>query len=460
MKHILLATIALLLCIPAAQAVPLGENLYISLPPETIQCVDIWLPDAAGLFTPGLRPYELLTDSNWGDLTEQTVNTDENNTVKVPLCFSSYGRSEGQCSNTYTLSISTPGLSKYFGGGVCISKFPDVEYAKPKPGEGPQEVLNNNADIFAMAFRNPSVTIKSGETAAFQLLIESYASVTLDLVSEGLSPAKKTVSLSPSNPKTSLEFTASKEGDVSVTATIRNCKGSSCSHSASGKATPPGASFTGFSASIFPLTLNIKNLDPVNYELTINNFGDKADFEVQLFTPEGMENNFKKQSFSVEGKKTIEFQVTPKNTSTMYEFFALVTSGDDSKEASATLSTNELLTDALRRAEAAKSSNPNAAEEIDAELDSWYKKYKQTAYGEELGEYAELQRSIDKLAVPENVPKQNNTTPPPLPQPQPEPEQDYTLILVAVIAAAIILVAVFYFKKPRKKEIDVPELER
>jgi len=460
-----LALLALLLpALPMAQALQLGENLYISLPPETVQCIDILLPDSAGVFVPGLVDYELYSDTNWGDLTEQVVTTDENNTVKIPLCFSSFGRKEGDCSNTYSLSVSAPslGAAKTFGGGACVSKFPDVDYAAPEEGESPMDVLNNNADIFAIAFKAPVQYAEPGEEKTFTLLLESYADITLDLSAKGLTPKLSEVSLSPENSKTSIDFKSAGAEEVSITAKIRNCEGSFCTKQAKGEVKPSGESPAGFSVNLFPVDLNVKNLDPVKYELIITNFGEEREFEIEFIYSEGMLTSFQDQALSFEGEKTIEFEITPKEESTLYQFTMFITSSGDTKYASATLTTNELLTDTMREAEHIKQENPEASEFVEAQLDSWYETYKSKEYGKELGDYTELKNNLESVKP---APEENQTHEPAEPIPEPEEENSAFLYILYTAAASVIVIAVlaifFLRKKSRgKKEVEVAELEQ
>ncbi len=457
-----LTLLAFIVLLPQASALQAGESLYISLPPEQVQCVQFQLPDDSGVFTSGLFDYELRSTAEWGDLTEQTVTTDENNTVRVPMCFSSFGRSEGECSRTYSVSIASPDLdvSRSFGGGVCVSSIPDIDFvpASQDPPENPMDALNDNADIFSIGFLQEVVYTDSGE-ATLALLAESYASVTLDIFAEGLDPENMAVELSPKNPKQSIEFTKQGTGSVVVKARIRGCSGSHCYGEASAEVREKaGTELVGFSLSLLPRSLNVKRLDPVKYELVITNYGQEAEFKVELALPEGMESPFSSQSLSIDGSESIRFEVTPQKESAQYQLLAKVTSLGNSKQATAYLSTNELLTDALREAEEVKRQNPDASGEVDEQLDSWYESYKSKAYGEELEEYEGFKSALESMKPPTDQENQTRQTPAPS-QPLPEEEPaDYTvLIITALVLAAVAVWAVVIRKRSGRKEASVPK---
>ena len=86
-------------------------------------------------------------------------------------------------------------------------------------------------------------------------------------------------------------------------------------------------------------------------------------------------------------EKTIKFNVTPQSVSSLFNITAVVTSGDVIKKDTAYLSTNEMLTDMLRRVE---------RNESDAnKLNEWYSLYINSNYGDEVDEYAELNEEIN-----------------------------------------------------------------
>lgn len=460
MKRLSFTVILLFAIAPAVSAIPLGENMFIALPEESVTCIDIFLPDSMGLYSPGLRDF--LIESNaapWGDITEQIVTTDENNTVKVPLCFSSFGRTDGDCSDTYTLSLQVPatGTSKDFQGGVCVSQFPDVDTGVPLDGN-PQELLNKHIDLFDLSFSNPVQIIGDGETAEFTLLVQSHADIVLDLHATGLIPTTQTISLGHDDPTESLAFQGTQERPVSVTATIRDCP-ISCTKITSGEIKIGEDDRTGYAISLFPENLNVKVLEPVTYQLVINNFEEEKEFHVDLVLPLGVQSGFQSQTVSVSGEHLLSFEVVPESPSSLYFITMIVSAGEQSKTTSASLSTNELLTDALREGDVVKQSNPEAADQVDDAIDSWYQSYKDAPYGSELEEYAALQEELNGL---QGEPPTQEPTPQPLPPPpvQQPVAPDYTLfIIIGVIAAVIVLLAVVALKRSGKKTVEVAELE-
>lgn len=451
-----LAILPLLLSIPYASAIPLaGENIYISLPPESSQCIDIRIPDDLGAIPSGLHTYNIQSNAQWGDITEQEITTDENNSVRVPLCFLSFGKKIGECSPSYSLSIVEKSLNiaKSFEGAVCISEFADVDYPAAK-GDNPKEVINTNADMFDIAFKNPVSYVLPEEQGTFTVLLESYAKVTLELSSQTLLPERKTIVLSKENPNAAVEFTAQNEGEVSITAAIQGCQGNFCSKKATGEVkTLQTLNLTGFSVEIFPRSLDVKNLDPIKYQLIITNYEKEDAFTVDLILPEGLKTNFQKQVLSISQEKTIEFEVIPTNASTLYLMTAIVAAGKNAKTVSSVLSTNELLTDASRAAGEKKEENPERSEEIDKSLESWYESYKTKEYGEDVvNDYEKFQESLKEIQEP--VPDR-----PSVESPIETPQDNNIIFIIAIVGVVVAILVVVMIKKPKSQKDQINDIE-
>lgn len=463
MKKLLLITV-LFAFIPSVHALQLANGLYFSMPENSVRCITILLPDNLGVFLRGEREYKISSTATWGDITQQVVRTDENNTVLVPLCISSVGRSDGSCAPPYTITVSLPetGASQSYAGGVCVNRLPDVEIVPPSQGQppNPQTILNSNADIFDISFQNPSVYIGQGETAHLALAVESYANVILDLTTADAVPSSTSVMLSPSNPRTSVNYTRPAPGHITVTGRIHGCSGTFCTKQATADVFQGQQLDTsGFAVTIFPLSLNVRDLSPVRYQITVTNYGEQGDFDIGLSLPEGIQSGFQRQTVSLqpEEARTFEFDAVPLNSTALYEIKAIVSARGTSRQASAYLSTNELLTDAVRLGDAVIASNPSATGQVNTQLDSWYSTYRSSSYGNELDDYGRLQNSLNNLS---HSPPPDNRTP--LPPPPPPPQRQDNTLLISVIAIVIVIavITVFFLRKRKPKEIEVEEIER
>ena len=171
--------LAFLMLAGGSHALRLTDGLYFTVAPNSTGEVYFILPDDVGAGL-GKADYFITTTTSWPvDLTEQTVATEENNTAIIPIKFYSSGKKEGDCSN-YTVSISAPSLklSKTWKGGVCLSKYMDVDISKAGDAKS---VLNGNVDLFSAGFQTYTKSAMPGETVQVEVLVQSQAILTIDL---------------------------------------------------------------------------------------------------------------------------------------------------------------------------------------------------------------------------------------------------------------------------------------
>ncbi len=479
MELAFLAFLAVLALANSAQALQLSDNIFFTVPADSIECINVYLPDDSGYRGSGNVEYTLTCEPgpsrSWGDLTEQIVWTDENNTVLIPICFSTFGRQEGNCSDTFTIGISAPdvGMDKIFQGGVCVSQYRGVDTNPPQPGQDPGDVISDNVDIFAMGFRNPSQYASPGQRVVYKLALESYADVTMDLSVQttelSVSPAQDTVSLSSSEPLKQINYTVQAPGqpgsyNFNVTGTIRGCSSGFCSRQARGELVVSDAipRQTGFSVSIFPESINVKELEPVSYHFTIYNRESERTFKVEMDVPEGIQTSFQPQNVTVgaDVDRTITFTVTPSNVSSFYEIRLSAISENMTKQATAYLSTNEMLTDATRAAGWITDSTTNQSliNDVDSALDDWYNnQYRDSGYGENLEGYGSLQDTLNnaRAQIGEGAAVDNQTQDQTDQQDQVVEEgldllgKDlWILVVVIVIVVAALLVIAYKRTKP------------
>ncbi len=470
---------ALMLAFPAAG---LQEGMYMSIPNETIKCFDITLPDDAGAILKGEAEYRLQMDpapyDTWSDLSDQIVRTDENNTVVIPVCFRSYGREIGTCAKPFTLSISsdrTP--TRTVSGGVCVSTYQDMDTGPAlEEGEATSSGINDNNDVLSMAFKKPIKYALPGGQATFTLQVQSHASLTVELTADSnatVSPVRSSLATSSAAPKRTLALTVTapeEEGEygIDVTGRIRKCTGSHCTKHASAtlavQDTIPEEG--GFTVSIFPSNYNVKDLEEVPFELAITNNGPTDSFSITADFPEGIETDFEPSTVTVNGGEEglMLYLVTPRKVSALYELEFTVERGGIKKPVTAYLSTNELLTDAMREADEVKALGDGAiGQEVDESLEGFFERYQSREYGDELETYGDLKASLDSAREKAAQEPANGGIQPTQPGPgtQPPGGMDLTLIIIIVVVAGGAIAAFLLLRKRGgKEEADIPELER
>ncbi len=176
----------------SVQALPTSGNLYISIPNSTVKCANIVLPDDGGYFGLGSVDYVLTMTPDprdtWSDLSYQRVTTDENNTVIIPVCFSSVGRQLGNCSEPFTIHISAPavGVDRVWHGGVCASRYPDFDTSDRGSVRPPSDSMAglDDVDIFTLGFQERKKYATPGQVIEFVLYKFDLEERTLEEVME------------------------------------------------------------------------------------------------------------------------------------------------------------------------------------------------------------------------------------------------------------------------------------
>lgn len=415
-----------------SKALPTSGSLYISIPNASVKCANLILPDDGGYFGPGAVDYIITMvppdpEKNWGGITEQIVTTDYNNTVVVPLCFSSINHPIGNCSRPFVIRLSAPSISldRTWDAGMCSSKYADFDTGAPAIGTKsgsitPADPLTglDNADIFSIGFSVAKKYIKPGETAEFTLWLQSQAELELNLTVKGeggikVNPARASLTTSADDSLHDINFTAGpmteeKTYSFTVTARARNCgSGSMCARQARaelvvGQQEPK---IDGFLVSIFPENINVKDMGDVIYRIVVNNFGDNDDeFSFGASLPDGVQSTFAPTTLTVPADeyRTMTFTVTPTEQSQSYELdFTVTSSSGVTKPVTSYLSTNEQLTDARRSLEAIEQlgDSQTYGQAVD-DVGKWYRSYQGSDYGEDLESYSSLQSDLQDARQP------------------------------------------------------------
>ena len=445
--------LAFFLLVPTAQAIRVTDNLAFTIPPNSTECIDIYLPDDAGIGAAEKTEFILGSNASWGDVSEQIVRTDENNTGLIPVCFRSYGIPEGNCS-AYKINISTPSkdVFKEYKGSSCVSSLPDIDTPASLPGS-----VGQSFDLFSVGFASPVKYAKPGEAVTFTAYAESQAALQIQLtLSGGLAfdstskgvqtPGLQEANFTATAPQEEGRYQLKLEGQAS-------CTQAGCLRQATTELVVSESDQEGFSVSLFPYNLDVKSLDPVRYKATITNHGSSQRlFETSAEFAEGLQSAFPGTTILVDagGTGDVEFTATPTKASSLYEIMFTASSNGLEKKASAYMTTNEMLTDALR--EQRQATDKEAAQEA---VDSWYDVYKTSAYGEDLEKYEEMKAKIE-AAKQGAEQEQRGPVPPQPPAQQPVQAQDNTLLYIGVAVAAIGIIAgvLLMRRKPKAEGIE------
>ncbi len=407
--------LALLLAIPftaqAASQIAPRDGLWLSLPPDTVKCVVLRLPQDAGLPASGHYMFSVSCEpgpsQSWADLSEQIVReVHENNTVLIPVCFDTAGahKTMGNCSEPYTITLEEQfsGTMKHWSGGICVSEFADADIAEPVEGVNPEEQLNSNLDVFSAWFVNDRVSVLPGETADFNLsaqanaVLELSASIVGQLAAE---PSRATLKTGPSSPLTHAGFSVQAplhEGEYPITArvSVEGCEGTHCSKDVRGTLVVGEDSQpdTGFTVRLRPESIDVKEPEPVIITMTVSNDQDSAaELTTSLsFDPDDARSGFSGETVEIGpyDTHTRVFTVTPGESSRLYELTAVAESGGLKYSATSFITIDEMLTDALRQAEGVED------DQAMQELDSFLSSHEEAEHGSDLQDYGSLRDTL------------------------------------------------------------------
>lgn len=382
MKRIL-PVLAILLLIPvsvqAASQISPRDGLWLSLPPDSVKCIAVRLPQDAGLpvtqsyifnveVTPGPR-------ETWSDLSEQLVReVSENNTVLIPVCFDTAGSKPlGNCSAPYTITVSESytGSVRSWRGGTCVSGRADADIVRssdPSTGDDVLDILNDNADIFAAWLDEAEVYAFPGEAAVVNLTVQSGSVqgpfTVITQSSAQVTPASARLSTSPESPIQSQAFELQAPQDLgehafSARVTPEGCSGQSwCTKileatlivSEDG---PPEK--TGFEVVLRPDNIDARDRDPIPMSFTVKNHdSEEKTFTITLVSDPGdVSLGYPGDPVEVRpySTKTKSFFATPGSSSSLYEITVRAEHGGITQSATSFISVDELRTDAERQAQ-------------------------------------------------------------------------------------------------------------
>jgi hypothetical protein len=471
-KPLLLVLAILLLVIQPASAsmeITVRDDMAISIPSNDFMYIDVVIPDDLGTQFTGEAEYvvESSAPPEWDDLTTQMVRTNAFNTVIIPIQFRTFGKKDGMCSGRFEIRLSSLQLnsSRSWSGEVCVSNYTDVNTASGKTG---MAAVNDNVNLFDAGFSPPKKIVRPGSVADFVLDIESYAVLDFDITTvSGLTVSLQDTQANtgPVKPKVSINVNVtapSDPGDYDFTVNVKaGCGQGFCTRQVKGSLTVlsagSDAADTSYVLSVFPTGISVKDLKPVQFELTVYNPGKAKTLSLSMDLPENVTSDFSPTQVTLNSgeQKKISFTVTPQEAigfgviklSAVYE--------GKTKFVTAQLSTNEMLSDTMRQADSILSqADSSTARDVNSAMSEWMNKYSDAPYGEELSDYNTIKDRLNAAAAIVQ-PEDNDTLIIPS---EPEARGFNPLIILVVIGIAGAAIAGFIFYKRRSSD-DIGNME-
>ncbi len=424
----------LVLSAPPARA--LADSQNIAMPPNSIHCINAYLPDDWGEIA-GKTVFEITSDCGWCDLSRARVTTDQDNPVVFPICILSPGR--GNESLSFGIGLEAQGKRLEFHYGVCIAGLEDLD-----SGSGsPCSVVNSMQDIFDFGIEPERLYAVPGSQASYTLFLQSQAGLSLELTSSY--GGRKAIELNPNEPyMIDFEVRApAQEGEyqVEILAKIPNCNFPSCSKSVSARLISGDAkpSSGNFSITLFPESYNIEQIEPVSYTLRIRNFNEEKAYNARLLLPEGLETDFAPGTMTISGVRDLGFNITPKDRK-YYEITAEVETAHAKKQAKAYLTVGEMEKDLERMKQ-------DLSGDAQRRVDQWIENYGDAGYQDKMDSFGSLLNQV-------NQSPQWNLTPT-----GGETPQGLDPLLIAVPVIVIVAILLLYFYRGRRAEEEEYGLE-
>jgi len=399
------------------------DNMRISIPPDDFIEVLVEIPDDLGVEEEFEFEYiiESSASSDWDSLTIQHLRTDFYNKNKIPIVFDTRKKEEGECTGKFEIKLSCPALDavKIWSGEVCVSAYADIDIPSRSSRNG-TETINDHVDLFDAALIPHRKVAKVGEETEFKLNVESYADLDVELEAGDeidMVLQSASVSVSKSSPKKAVKVTVTapdESGEYEFTVTAKaDCDEGFCERVAKGILHVIGVDDTvsdlSYTLSVFPTNINIKELEPVEFEATVHNPGSEKNLNITLDVPSTLTSDFEYQEITVASgeEKSIAFTVTPKEELSLgiIKVTSKYTTTYNEEEkvyqkfVTAQITTNEMLSDTMRYAgELMSEADDDTRNDITSAMDDWASKYADSEYGD-LSDYGTIK---DRLSAAES----------------------------------------------------------
>jgi hypothetical protein len=374
---------------------------------------------------------------------------------KNPVCFSYSDKEEGEFS-FYNIKLSSVnlGVRSSVSGGLCVSSHEDVDVGV-ELGEGSDvcDLLNENADIIDLSFSEDITQAKPGELIEKTLYVTSYANLRIKLsIATNMNNdfGDMVVTTSPSKPMVKKSFKVKapeREGEFEMTiiAQADGCYLQACKKQKITKLSVTTDEKDGFTASVAPSNINLKDPMEVLFKITVKNYDETQDFEIEAISDPQIEIDPETKTMSVDkdDEKTTVFSAMPGSEDLYKVEFKIITDNSE-KLLSAYISIGELLNDAFRSSSDAERETPSLRDEIIAARNEYENSYESESYGDELDEYAEFKETLDDL-------KKGNDDKP-KEEPKEEPDEgglSWFFVAIPIIIIAVVVLIFFMYKKTK-----------
>ncbi|MCK5017715.1 MAG: hypothetical protein KAS32_11690, partial [Candidatus Peribacteraceae bacterium] len=447
----------LLMVLPSVSALD-ADSIFSVEPGGSYKCIYVNLPQDLGLSSLDSTTETVIeidkVQSPWADMTYNKVVLEPGVMNKNPVCFYYSGKEEGEFS-FYNIKMSSLslGISNSISGGLCVSDYEDVDVGVDV-GEGTDicAMLNQNADIIDLSFKEDITQAKPGDIVEKTLYITSYAnlnirlSIATSLQEDFGDPVVKT---SPSNPMVKKTFKVKAperdgEFEMTIMAQAEGCNLYACKKQKKTTLSVTEKGKEGFTVSAIPKNINLKDPEETILRVIISNYEESQEFTIEASSDPvtDIEPETKTVEVDKDEEITTVFKVMPREDD-LYKINFKITTGKSEKLLTTYISLGELLTDAYRHSEdVERDSEPSLRDQIIAARDQFESSYDDSEYGEEFDEYEDFRNTLDDLKqTSENKPEDK-----PKPEPKEEPGFNWFIVIIPIVIVVAVLVFVAYKK--------------
>ncbi len=451
-----IAVFALLISITSVHAY-LETNLYFTMAPNSTQCLSTILPSDLGFLDDD--KYIITIDSDF----ETNINFIEteagkNNAVKIPICFSSKNKNNGEFAY-YTIRTSGTKFSPFeWKGGICVSnRTQDVDKDSSKYEKKPCEIVNGLSDLFWMDISPEQAITVPGQEETFYIEIWPSVDMEIDLTinsNAGININNSYLRLKQYERKQiELKVNPTLKGEYYLNATAKAifnrqyCDLPFCKKEVSAKILVDGGKkVQGWSFMVLPRFLSAYNPKPIEYVAIIENNQEDRNFSIDLGLPPGLLSDTKNVTGLVKRGERKEFRFNITFAENIPQKYSIDFSarGDTERVLTAFLSIYESADDL-------KSQWNSIRDQVDdktrAEIDDLVNKYlidlKDRGFSPD--DYIKVKNKIE--TTPKNV---GTKTPTATTSPTTQSEQIPVIVLVLIPAVVIIILLVLLFSRIRK----------
>jgi hypothetical protein len=349
MKLYICIFLAIMACLPQASAV-LYDNHYFTVQPGSEKCLEVSLPEDVADMQDGYYTLNV-SGSAPVSLKFAKVYAGAGKYTTIPLCFSS-GAMEENTAMDYAIQLQSPGGTKVFRGGVCVSERQDED--QPASAGTACDLLNGYTEVFAAAAMKRKIWAEAGQKVELNFYAESFVNrnVTLDLsvAAPGSKESREAVLQPFEIAVMGINFTAPRRPGIYIvnfTARLKHggvlCLLPECTVKSSADVEVAGeAEGGGWQFSVFPRSKSLETPRKTTLALGIYNEGMPRRFTVQAAFPDGFAEEWETKSFMAGAgeEKEILLNVTPPDMGS-YEIIFVAQSGVERREAAAVLSVGE-----------------------------------------------------------------------------------------------------------------------